>query len=107
MSQPPKSTMRAPCARCVALRTVCFVMSGGAGRWGRGLSRAADARDAGRALAWRRAMETTGSGAALVPLALRGVSAYGAVLLDPDGTIVGWNAGAEDLLGYAAGEVFG
>ena len=29
------------------------------------------------------------------------------LLLDPEGKILGWNAGAEALLGYAAGEVIG
>lgn len=52
-------------------------------------------------------METIDPGAALIPLALHGMRAYAAVLLDRDGTIVGWNAGAERMLGYPAAAALG
>ncbi len=32
---------------------------------------------------------------------------YAIVLLDPAGTVVSWNAGAERINGYAAGEIVG
>src|SRR5690349_14515912 len=35
------------------------------------------------------------------------VQDYGIVLLDPQGRIISWNAGAERLTGYHAGEVLG
>lgn len=38
---------------------------------------------------------------------LRDVTGYAIYLLDADGVIVGWNAGAERVLGHAAGEILG
>ena len=52
-------------------------------------------------------MDTRGPGAALAPLALQQLRQHAVVLLDPAGTIVGWNAGATRMLGYAAAEVLG
>jgi PAS domain S-box-containing protein len=40
-------------------------------------------------------------------LLVQGVVDYAIVMLDPGGQIVSWNAGAERLLGYGAGEIIG
>jgi diguanylate cyclase (GGDEF)-like protein/PAS domain S-box-containing protein len=38
---------------------------------------------------------------------LDGIDDYAVFLLDPDGTVVSWNAGAERMHGYTAGEIVG
>jgi PAS domain S-box-containing protein len=43
----------------------------------------------------------------LLSLALRHARTHALVLLDPDGKIVGWLAGAERLFGYSPDEIFG
>src|SRR5215210_9541789 len=43
----------------------------------------------------------------LFRLVVEGVHEYAIVLLDPQGRVVSWNAGAEILSGYAAADVIG
>ncbi len=43
----------------------------------------------------------------LLELALFSVTDYAFVLMDPDGTVVDWLGGAQDILGYSAQEVMG
>jgi len=40
-------------------------------------------------------------------LLVQGVKDYAIYMLDPEGRVANWNAGAERIKGYAAGEIIG
>ncbi len=55
----------------------------------------------------KRAEEALRAGEERFRLLVEGVKDYAIFLLDPDGRVASWNAGAERINGYAAGEILG
>ncbi len=55
----------------------------------------------------KRAEETTRQSEERFRLLVAGVKDYAILMLDPDGHVVSWNAGAERINGYQAGEIIG
>lgn len=72
-----------------------------------GLPATAEAQDEAAPIAQTRLANTIEQGGRIYQLMVEAVRDYAIFMLDPNGYVASWNAGAERIKGYSAGEIIG